>query len=168
MARSKPKATVITTEKQASAAMQELAELTRGIKRIEIDAQETIDQIKSNAAEEKEPLLARAKELGAALCSFATVNRDQLFGKRKSLSTPFGTYGWRKATTLKTLAKITVADVLARLRELDLVSAIRTKEEVDKTAMADWTNSKLKSVGMGRVTKDEFYVDVKDIEESEA
>ncbi|MDD3310986.1 host-nuclease inhibitor Gam family protein [Pseudodesulfovibrio sp.] len=167
MARSKPQATVVANEPQATAAMLELAGLARDIKRIELDAKETIDQVKANAIDEKEPLLARTKELGAALCSFATVNRDQLFGKRKSLSTPFGSYGWRKATTLKMLAKIKVADVLAKLRELDLVSAIRTKEEVDKTAMADWTDSKLKSVGMRRVSKDEFFVDVKDIEEVE-
>lgn len=162
MARSKPKATVVANEQQATTVMLELAGLARDIKRIEIDAQENIDLIKANAAEEVEPLQQRRKELESALCTFATLNKGKLFSQRKSLETPFGIYGWRKVTKLITISKIKLADVLERLRELGITDAIRRKEEVDRTAMADWTDSKLESVGMQRSSKDEFFIEISD------
>ena len=165
MARSKPKATVVASEQQAVTVMLELAGLARDVKRIEIDAQENIDLIKENAAQELEPLQQRRKELEAALCTFATLNKAELFKGSKSRETPFGIYGWRKSTKLLTLPKIKLGDVLERLRELNIMEAIRRKEDVDKTVLAGWTDSKLESVGMRRTVNDVFYIDVKDVEE---
>lgn len=162
MARSKPKTLVIADANQADEAMLSLARLTRKIKAIELDAQENIDFIKKNSASEMEPLKASIKELGDALCTYATLNKDQLFKGRKSLETPYGVFGWRKATKLLTIAKMTLSDVLERLRELDITDAIKTKESVDKTAMRDWTDAKLQSVGMRRVVSDEFFLEPND------
>lgn len=160
MARSKPKTLVIADPKQAESAMMELAGLARSVKAVEIDAQETIDQIKLNAKNEMEPLLGRKKDLESALCTYATLNKCELFDKRRSRSTPFGDFGWRKATKLIPMAKLKLADVLERLRELNIREAIRIKESVDKTAMVDWTDSRLEGVGMRRVTKDEFFIEI--------
>lgn len=159
MARTKPKTEIIADAKQAEAAMLELAHLGRRIKAVEIDAQENIDQIKANAVEEMEPLKADKKRLEDALCTFATLNKDQLFSDRKSRETPYGVYGWRKATKLLTIAKMTLNDVLERLRELNITEAIKTKESVDKTAMREWPEARLQSVGMRRVSKDEFFIE---------
>jgi phage host-nuclease inhibitor protein Gam len=160
MARSKPKTLVIVNAKQAEAAMLELAHLGRRIKAVELDAQEIIDQVKANAAAEITPLQADRKELEDALCTFATMNKGKLFKDRKSRETPYGVFGWRKATKLLTIGKIKLADVLERLRELNLKEAIRVKESVDKTALADWPDARLESVGMRRVSKDEFFIEV--------
>lgn len=161
MARSKPKTMVVADPKQAEAAMLELAHLGRRIKAVEIDAQENIDQIKANAAAEMEPFQAGKKALEDALCTYATLNKDKLFNKgRKSRETPYGVFGWRKATKLLTLPKVVLADVLERLRELNIREAIRVKESVDKTALADWPDSRLETIGMRRVTKDEFFIEV--------
>ena len=163
MARTKPNTLVITTGNQADEAMLSLARLARKIKGIELDAQENIDVIKANAANEMEPLKVTKKELENALCAYATMNKDQLFTKgRKSLETPYGAFGWRKATKLLTIAKMNLADVLERLRELDITDAIKTKESVDKTAMRGWTDAKLQTVGMRRVVSDEFYIEPND------
>ncbi|AMK09622.1 host-nuclease inhibitor Gam family protein [Pseudodesulfovibrio indicus] len=162
MARTKPNTLVITTANQAEEAMLSLARLTRKIKAIELDAQENIDTIKTNAVNEMEPLKATIKELGDAVCTYATLNKDQLFKGRKSLETPYGVFGWRKATKLLTIAKMNLSDVLERLRELNIMEAIKTKESVDKTVMRDWTDAKLQSVGMRRVVSDEFFLEPND------
>lgn len=160
MARSKPKTMVIADPKQAEAAMMELARLSRQIKAVEIDAQENIDQIKANAVQQMEPLKSDRKALEDALCVYATLNKDELFKRRKSLETPYGLFGWRKATSLLTASKVKMADVLERLRELNIKEAIKVKESVDKTAMREWPDSRLETVGMRRVTKDEFFIEV--------
>jgi phage host-nuclease inhibitor protein Gam len=159
MARSKPKAKVIADAKQAEAAMLELAQLGRQINAVEIDAAENIDLIKANAAAEMEPLKARQKELGNSLCIYATLNKDQLFKARKSQKTPYGVFGWRKATKIKPIPKMTLAQVLERLQELDIREAIAVKESVNKEAMRGWQDSKLKTVGMRRVVSDEFFIE---------
>jgi phage host-nuclease inhibitor protein Gam len=159
MARSKPNTLVITTANQAEEAMLSLARLSRKMKGIELDAKENIDIIKENAVAAMEPLKATRKELENAICAYATTNKDQLFNGRKSLETPFGLFGWRKATKLLPLAKRTLADVLERLRELDITEAIKTKESVDKAAMRDWSDAKLESVGMRRQIKDDFFIE---------
>lgn len=163
--RVKPDVTVVQTAKQAEAAMMELARLGRDIKIVDIDTANAIDSLKKLGKDKKEPLLAHKKELENALCTYATLNKSDLFKKRKSLETPFGVFGWRKATKLLTIAKMTLADVLGRLHELGITDAIRTKEAVDKTAMADWPDSRLETVGMRRVTNDEFFIETHDLEE---
>ncbi len=160
--RSKPKTTVVSDQKQAEAAMLELAGLSRQIMGIGIDAQDRIDSIKKNAKDEMEPHQGRKKALEDALCTYATLNKNQLFSKRRSCETPFGVFGWRKATKLLTIAKMNLNMVLERLRELNIREAIKVKESVDKTAMQGWPDSRLESVGMKRVTTDEFFVEVAD------
>ncbi len=160
MARSKPKTTVVADPKRAEAAMLELAHLGRKIRAVEIDAQENIDQIKANATAEMEPLKKARKALEDALCTYATLNKNELFKERKSKETPYGVFGWRKATKLLTISKMKLTDVLERLHELNITEAIRRKEEVDKAAMADWPDSRLQTVGMRRVSKDEFYIEI--------
>jgi phage host-nuclease inhibitor protein Gam len=162
MARFKPKTTVVADSKQAEAAMCELAVVCRQIKSIEIDAKENIDLIKANASAEMEPLLDRKKELGNALGTYATLNKDKLFTKRKSVETPFGIFGWRKTTKLTTASKVTLADVLERLKKLGIREAIKTEESVDKSAMADWPDTRLKTVGMRRLVEDKFFADPKE------
>lgn len=159
MARSKPKTEVVADAKQAEAAMVELAALRRDMGRVRLDAEEAIEEVKQNARKKVEPILTRTRELENALCTYATLNKVELFSKRKSIDTPFGTYGFRKSTKLQTMPKIKLADVLERLRELDIMAAVKVKRSVDKDALKDWTDARLESVGMRRVITDEFYVD---------
>lgn len=159
MARTKPKAEVIADAKQAEAAMLELAQLGRQINAVEIDATGNIDLIKANAAAEMEPLKARQKDIGKSLCLYATLNKDKLFKDRKSQKTPYGVFGWRKATKIKPIPEMNLAQVLERLQELDIKEAITVKESVNKEAMRGWPDSKLKTVGMRRVTGDEFFIE---------
>ena len=160
MARTKPKAMVIADMKQAEAALGRLAQLDRQLRSVDIDLQETIDQAKANAKAEADPLRLRRKELADALCAFATVNKADLFGKKRSLDLAFGTIGFRRATKLVTKAKVTLAMVLEKLRDYGFTDAIRTREAVDKEAMRGWSDDKLESVGMARRVDDDFFIEV--------
>ena len=168
MARSKPKTIVIADEVSAEATMLELAHLGRKADQVKLDAEKHIDQVKENARMELEPIQNRQKELENALCTFATLNKDQLFSVRKSIDTPYGPYGFRKSTKLKTLPRLKMADVLNRLQELDIKEAVKVKHSVDKEAMRDWPDSRLETVGMMRVINDEFYVDITKVFDGEA
>lgn len=157
--RSKPQATVVGDARQAEAVMVELTGLTRDMERIRLDAEETIEQVRQNARAEVEPLLDRRKELENALATYATLNKGELFGRRKSIDTPFGTYGFRKSTKLQTKPQIKLADVLERLRELNITEAIKVKRSVDKKTIREWPDSRLDSIGMRRVSRDEFFIE---------
>jgi phage host-nuclease inhibitor protein Gam len=156
----KPSTHVIADAKQAEAAMRELASLTREITAVDLDAQETMDKVKANARAEMEPLQARRKELEDALCTYGELNKGELFSRKRSVETPFGVYGFRKSTKLLTAAKVTLGLVLERLKELNIKDAVRVKESVDKEVMRDWPDERLETVGMRRVTADEFYIEV--------
>jgi phage host-nuclease inhibitor protein Gam len=160
MARSKPITTVIADAKQAEAAMLELAKIGRDCERVRLDAEEIISQVKENTRKEMEPIIDRRKKLEDALCTFSTLNKSKLFSKRKTLETPYGAYGFRKSTKLQTLPKIKLADVLNRLRELNIIEAIKVKNSVDKESMREWPDSRLEAVGMSRVSKDEFFLEI--------
>ena len=160
MARVKPQAHVVADTKQAEAAMLELAQIGREIERVKLDAEETIAQVKRNASKEMEPLQERHKQLADALCTFSTLNKSELFNKKRSLATPYGPYGFRKSTKLQTMPKIKLADVLERLLEPNISEAIKVKRTVDKEAMREWPDSRLETVGMRRVSKDEFFLEI--------
>jgi phage host-nuclease inhibitor protein Gam len=142
--------------------MLELAQLHRDAERIRLDTEENIDQIKENARAEMEPILARKKTLEDAICTFATLNKGELFRQRKSLDTPYGPYGFRKSTKLQTMPKVKLQDVLDRLQELNITEAIKVKRSVDKESMREWPEPRLETVGMRRVSKDEFFIEVTD------
>jgi len=161
MPRSKPRALVIADLKQADAALTELARLERDLAEIEAGMNEKVDQIKTAAGNRAAPLQARRKELGAALATFGELNKTELFGRRRSLERPHGVIGFRRSTKLLTLPKLTLAMVLEKLKDYGFDDAVRVKEAVDKEAMRDWPEQKLETVGMRRVSKDEFFIEVK-------
>lgn len=158
--RTKPKVTIIGTLEQAEGALAEIAEIDRSVAAHEAQLNETVDQAKAEAKARCEPLLARRKTLADALATYATLHREALFARRKSLALSFGTIGFRRVTKLLTLPKITLGRVLERLHECGFQAAIRTKESVDKTAMQDWPDERLATVGMRRLSEDEFYIEV--------
>ena len=167
MARVKPKTEVIADLKQADAAMQELASLERKAAEINAEMNERIDLAKANAAKEVAPIVQRAKELRASMTIFATLNKADLFKKKRSMETTFGTFGFRKSTMLTTLKGFKLADVLERLKELDLNEAITIKASVNKDALRAWTDEKLETVGIKRKTTDEFFIETKQEEINE-
>ena len=62
-----------------------------------------------------------------------------------------------KAAQLK-LAEMT----LEKLRQFKMLEGIRTKESVNKDAMADWTDERLATVGLCRRKTDSFFWEAKE------
>lgn len=160
--RSKPQPLVIADTAQADEALRQLAEITREQARIETGMNDQLDQIRAAAKVQQEPLAASRKRLEEALAVFCLQRKDELFGVRKrSLELVFGTLGFRKATSLRLLAKHTWAQVLQRLQDLGLTGGIRTKLEVDKDELRTWPAERLETVGVKLDTVDEFYLELK-------
>lgn len=160
--RTKPQPLIISDMAQADEALRQLGEIARESAQIESGMNAQIDQIKAVAKAQMEPLTASRKRMEDALAVFGTQQKAELFTERKrSQELAFGIIGFRRATSLRLMAKRTWGRVLERLEALGFTSAIRTKREVDKPAMADWSDEQLETVGVKRETSDEFYIELK-------
>jgi phage host-nuclease inhibitor protein Gam len=160
--RTKPQPLIISDLAQADEALRQLGEIARESAQIESGMNAQIDQVKAVAKAQMEPLTASRKRLEDALAVFGTQKKAELFPARKrSQELTFGLIGFRRATSLRLMAKRTWGSVLERLEALGFTSAIRTKREVDKPAMADWSDEQLETVGVKRETSDEFYIELK-------
>jgi len=159
--RTKPQPLIIGDLPQADEALRKLAEITREQALIEQGLNAQIDQLKAAAKLQLEPLTASRKRLEDALAVFGTLKKDELFGVKRSLDLTFGVIGFRKATSLRLLAKHTWAMVLKRLQDLGLSEGIRTKLEVDKDELRGWPDTRLETVGVRRESTDEFFIEPK-------
>ena len=165
--RTKPDAMVISTPKQAVDAMKELKAVNREIAVINLTLDGEIDAAKKKAATISAPFIDRVNQLSTALINYGHHNKADIFKKKRSVETPFGEFGFRKSTVLQCLPKFKLAIVLEKLRDFGFTEAIKTKESVDKEAMREWPEERLASVGMKRVEKDTFYIELNQEEISE-
>lgn len=163
MARSKPNPHIVESREQAEGTMAEVAAIDRKLKALKLVMNEEIDAAKDKAARNSAPLEARRKELESGLAVFATLNRKDLFPDgTKSLDLGFGVIGFRASTKIVQQNNISAAITLERLHQFGFLEGIRTKEEVNRDAMTDWTAEKLETVGLRRQKSDGFFVDVKE------
>lgn len=158
--RIKPQSEIITTVDQAKEALAELAGIERRLNAITATMNESIDKLKSNADAEAAKHNERKKALATALNGFAEVNRTELFARKKSLELPHGVIGWRQSTSIVAKAKVKMAQVLEKLKDLGWNDAVKTSESVNKEAMREWSDGKLEAVGMERKIADQFFVEI--------
>ena len=152
---------VIKDIQQVESILAEMSAIGRKLSLSESAMNEEIDNAKARAQQESAPLIARYNELEKAVKSFGTLNKSRLFAVKKSLDLTFGIISYRQSTRITLQHRVTEDMALQALRDLGLSEGIRIKEELDRTAMADWPDSKLETVGMKRRTVDTISVDVK-------
>lgn len=152
---------IIKDVQQAEGVLAEMSAIGRKLLLIEGAMNEEIDNAKARAQQEGASLIARYNELEKAVKAFGTLNKSRLFAVKRSLELAFGTISFRQSTRITLQNRVTEEMALQALRELGLSEGIRVKEELDRTAMADWPDSKLETVGMKRRTVDTVSVDVK-------
>ena len=152
---------IIKDVQQAEGVLAEMSAIGRKLSLIEGAMNEEIDDAKARAQQEGSSLIARYNELEKAVKSFGTLNKSRLFSEKRTLELAFGTISFRQSTRITLQHRVTEEMALQALRELGLSEGIRTKEELDRAAMADWPDSKLETVGMKRRTVDTISVDVK-------
>ena len=152
---------IIKDVQQAEGVLAEMSAIGRKLLLIEGAMNEEIDNAKARAQQEGASLIVRYNELEKAVKAFGTLNKSRLFSEKRSLELAFGTISFRQSTRITFQNRVTEEMALQALRELGLSEGIRVKEELDRTAMADWPDSKLETVGMKRRTVDTISVDVK-------
>lgn len=152
MARLKPQVGKIETLDQANMVLKEIGILERELEGIDADAHRLIADIKEDAAKKGQAIRKRITDDSALLGAFAEYNRTELFKDRKSVTLSFGTFGYRKSTSIG-IKKTT----LELLKKLGLTGCIRVKEEADKDAMASLDDGTLAQVDAVRKVKDDFF-----------
>jgi phage host-nuclease inhibitor protein Gam len=152
MARLKPQVGKIETLDQANMVLKEIGILERELEGIDADAHRLIADIKEDAAKKGQTIRKRITDDSALLGAFAEYNRAELFKDRKSVTLSFGSFGYRKSTSISVRRT-----TLELLKKLSLTGCIRVKEEVDKEAMADLDDGTLAQVDSVRKVKDDFF-----------
>src|SRR5690349_1699492 len=131
------KAQAIPTPQNQAAAevlLGELGRLQRELAAIELNMNAALAHLKEQFEQQAAPLNEQAEAAFAALHAWAEAHRDELLkdgGKTAKLAT--GELSWR---TTPPSVRVTSADVvLETLKRLGLDRFIRTKDEIDKTAI---------------------------------
>jgi phage host-nuclease inhibitor protein Gam len=152
MARLKPNVGKIKIIEDANLALKEIGMLEHELAAIDAEADRQIAETKAQSAKQGEGIRKRIVDLSALLGAYAEYNRDELFKDRKSVDLSFGSFGYRKSTSIS-VKKTT----LELLRKLKLDKYIRVKEEPDKEAMGGMDDETLAQVDAVRKVKDAFY-----------
>ena len=152
-------AAVVADLKQADEALRRMAELDRALGDIKARMNEEIDRTKAAHVADAEPLEAERRGLEQALEMFCEANRHLFEDKTRSVDLNFGRVGFRLSTSLRVLARRTWDDVLARLKTMGRMDAVRVREEVNKQAMELWPDTALAAVGVSRTVRDNFYAE---------
>lgn len=149
------------------AALAQIAARKRQIDLIGLGVAEQVDEIKTRAAAETEPIRLEIAALELAIGRFAEASKAELFGKKKSVQLQFGIVGFRASSKLKTLKKWTFERVLATLRDTGMRKYIRVKEEVDKEKLKGLAPETLAGIGCTVVQEDVFYYELPEQPEPE-
>jgi phage host-nuclease inhibitor protein Gam len=152
MARLKPTTAKIKDLDDANFALKEIGTLEHELEAIDSDADKRIAEIKAESTKRGEGIRKRIVDLSSSLGAYAEYNKDELFKDRKSVDLVFGSFGFRKSTSIH-VRKTT----LELLKKLGLDRCVRIKEEPDKEAMADLQDDVLAQVDAVRKIKDDFF-----------
>ncbi|MEO5376238.1 MAG: host-nuclease inhibitor Gam family protein [Magnetococcus sp. DMHC-6] len=146
----------------ANAILGEIAGLKRKISAIEADMNTSIERIKTAAEAFASPRRIRLEALANGLAAFAEYHKTEMFTHRRSIPLNFGVIGFRRANEIKPKPSIKWLDVLQKLKELGLFSAIRQREEINKDALRHWSEEQLDQIGAQRLEKDQFWYEIKE------
>lgn len=144
----------------ANTVLKDIAYYKRELAAIASKMNSDIDQIKADAKAKASAYEDKVKKLENSLQAFSEYRKGDLFQKRRSLSLNFGNFGFRLATSLKPMSKVTWARVLETLKEKGMKSAIRVKETPNKEVLAEWSDERLATVEVRRQKKDQFWYEV--------
>ena len=165
MARTKPgNLHPVKSLEEANETIREIGDLKRVIADIENRMNDDIAEIKSGAAADAAPHRSRLEALENGVYAFAEVKNDELFDdKRRSVKLDFGVIGYRRSHEINLMKGFNWRAVLAKLKELAFLDAVRVKEEPDKDIMKSWPAERLNLVGCEKKDKDTFWYEVDEV-----
>lgn len=147
---------------RAESALMELADLTRKTRSITDDLNAGIDRLKENAKAEASALETRKKEITDALGTYLKMHRAEVLKDRKSIELAFGVMGFRASSAISQMRGVTADMSLERLKSGGFSEGIRVREELDKDVLRGWPEERLAVIGLQRVQKDQFFVELKE------
>jgi len=153
----KPTIVQIADWETADEYIRKIGDLQKDIRKAEDEAKDKIDKAKADLAEAAKTLQEKIKLYARSLEVFAETNKDR-FKKQKSITLNFGTLGWRKSTSIS-IKKTTLELIKKAFSPIKAKIYIRTKETVDKEALARLTDEQLVQVGARRIVMDAFFVE---------
>lgn len=158
MGKKQPSVTIATSD-DADRALQRIGELERYIAGAGQDAEERIDVIRTKLSDQTEVQVALLKETKAALEAWAKKDAKTWIGK--TLALLWGSISWRTPPK-RIVVKLDEETVIERLRARKMLTCIRTKEEIDKEALENYSDEIIAAVGCERKQgKDKFYYELK-------
>jgi phage host-nuclease inhibitor protein Gam len=152
MGRYKPAPEKLECIEDVNSVLREVGVLEREVETIDGEMQKQIGEIKAASAKRGEPLRKRIIELTTKIQAFSEYNKADLFKDRKSIELVFGSFGYRKSTSIS-IKKTTVA----LLEKLKLHRYIRIEKQADKEALKEMDDESLAQIDAVRKTKDEFF-----------
>lgn len=144
----------------ANQVLKDIAYYQRELAAIEAKMNNDIDKIKADAKARAVAYEEKLQGLENGLQAFSEYRKDELFKKSRSVPLNFGTFGFRKSTSLKPALKHTWAMVLGILKEKGFKTAVRINETVNKDVLGEWADERLESVNVRRVETDQFWYEV--------
>jgi phage host-nuclease inhibitor protein Gam len=149
----------IMSMEDADKALRDIAEIAARIETEEAIADREVRQVREDLVRRVKPLRERIEELEDALEQWAKSGRSEW--PTKSIELNFGIVGFRlPRPTIKCL--LAIETIIERLRARKMNSCIRVKEEIDKEALANYSDEEIAAVGCKRKQgRDKFYYEIK-------
>lgn len=144
--------------KEAADILLEISKEKRAIEEIQSKLNETADQLKLKASRDAETHQDKIFQLMSGLFAFAEANHDKLTeeGKRKTVETMNGNFGWR--TTPPAVNISNTEKAIKSLESLGLDHFIRIKKEVNKEEILKNPEKAEKIKGISITQREEFFV----------
>ena len=138
--------------------VRKIGDMQLEIQKAEANAKATIDEAKAVLAIAVKPLQDDIKLCVNGIEAFAACHKKDFVGRRKSKDLYYGQIGWRKSFSIS-IKKTTLELLKIVFGKKKAAGYIRTKETVDKNALALLTDEELASVDAQREYKEVFFVE---------
>lgn len=149
------KAAILQSWDEVNEHLREMGEIDLRIEEINADLTRRTNELKADAEEQAQPLIARRKRLEGEIQEFVAAHRDELQGKSRQLN--FGRTGFRRATSI---VLRNVNRMIELLKERHMHDCIIVKESVNRTALERYSDETLKAVGATRRSKENFFIEI--------
>ncbi len=164
MAKKMKQQSTLTSIDDATNVMRQLKEIELELHSIQTKANARILTIQEELAERVGPLAERRLGLETDLRLYAEQNRSALFVQRKTITTPFGVFGFRQMPPSVELVMRKAEDVVSAMRAAGKrwKDFLREKVSIDKPAIKSayddgrLTDADLQMVGLRITSSEEF------------
>lgn len=157
---------VVPDDARAAEMMEQFAKCSSALKKIEADMEISIQKIRAKYDDDVQRLRSEISQYTDSLQAYAEKNKERFFSKKKSHDMLHGMIGFRTGTPKVVKdRKITIKELIIRLRDMNLGRFIRTTEELNKEVVIQErdnvdTMRQMKAVGVTVVQDETFFVEV--------